>query len=118
MKELGGRPHWAKNFKDVSAEDISQMYPDLPEWKRVRADADPEGMFLGSWHRRLLFSQDEQHQLTLAEQEVATGSKPGSGVMWYGEIPGKALSRQHSEESFDLMHEAEAEKSILLSDDS
>lgn len=118
MKELGGRPHWAKNFKDVTAEDIKQMYPELSEWKRVRADADPEGMFLGSWHRRLLFSQDEQHQLTLAEQEIMTYSKSGSGIVWYGEIPGKALSRQQSEESFDLMHEAEAEKSILLSDDS
>ena len=116
MKEFGGRPHWAKNFSGVTADDIAEMYPDLPQWKRVREHVDPEGMFLGSWHRRLLFSQDEQHDLTLAEQESATESKAGGGVMWYGEIPGKALSRQHSEESFDLMHGAEAEKSVLLND--
>ncbi|PGH11990.1 hypothetical protein AJ79_04577 [Helicocarpus griseus UAMH5409] len=56
MRELGGRPHWAKNFSAKTGyEEIRRMYgPDLDEWVRVRNEADLDGMFVGEWHRRNL----------------------------------------------------------------
>lgn len=50
MKELGGRPHWAKNFGTVTKEDFNDMYPSLGDWLRVRNEVDPNGMFVGDWH--------------------------------------------------------------------
>ena len=59
MKELGGRPHWAKNFLTVTHDDIARMYGDeLVDWVRVRNAVDPEGMFVGDWHRRYLLGGD------------------------------------------------------------
>lgn len=53
MREMGGRPHWAKNFQNVEREDIEEMYGEnLSEWRRVRNEVDPEGVFVGDWHRR------------------------------------------------------------------
>jgi D-arabinono-1,4-lactone oxidase len=47
MKELGGRPHWAKNFQTTGKE-IDTMYgKDLEEWRDIRTEHDPEGMFVG-----------------------------------------------------------------------
>jgi D-arabinono-1,4-lactone oxidase len=54
MRDLGGKPHWAKNFS-VSPTDIQAMYTDgddLASWRKVRDESDPEGMFVGPWHRR------------------------------------------------------------------
>lgn len=52
MRELGGRPHWAKNF-ETDGKEIEHMYgDDLEEWREVRDSADPDGMFVGAWHRR------------------------------------------------------------------
>ncbi|MCJ1437458.1 D-arabinono-1,4-lactone oxidase [Xylographa pallens] len=115
MKEMGGRPHWAKNFYQVSSEYTRQMYPELPEWLRVREEVDPEGMFLGDWHRRYLLPYVENMPLLpLEEKETNRERATGGGVDWSGEIPSKALSPQNSEESFDLMHGVEAEKSMML----
>lgn len=51
MKDLGARPHWAKNFLADKA-DIEGMYgEDLQRWRKVREEVDPEGMFVGPWHR-------------------------------------------------------------------
>ncbi|KAL9120631.1 MAG: hypothetical protein Q9187_002815 [Circinaria calcarea] len=115
MKEMGGRPHWAKNFSQVTREDTHQMYPEMPEWLRIRDEVDPEGMFVGDWHRRYLIPMNEgKSLLPLEEQEVRRETAKDGGMDWSGEIPSKALSPQNSEESFDLMHGAEAEKSILF----
>ncbi|MCJ1319519.1 D-arabinono-1,4-lactone oxidase [Xylographa vitiligo] len=115
MKDLGGRPHWAKNFYQVSSEYTRQMYPELPEWLRVREEVDPEGMFLGDWHRRYLLPYVENMPLLpLEEKETNREHATGGGMDWSGEIPSKALSPQNSEESFDLMHGVEAEKSMML----
>ncbi|MCJ1420852.1 D-arabinono-1,4-lactone oxidase [Xylographa parallela] len=115
MKEMGGRPHWAKNFYQVSSEYTRQMYPELPEWLRVREEVDPEGMFLGDWHRRYLLPYLENMPLLpLEEKETNRERATGGGMDWSGEIPSKALSPQNSEESFDLMHGVEAEKSMML----
>ena len=120
MKEMGGRPHWAKNFNHVTREDTHQMYPEMVDWLRVRDEVDPEGMFVGDWHRRHLLPENEgKSLLPLEEREVMRKPAKGGGMDWYGEIPRKILSPQNSEESFDLMHGAEAEKSVMfnMSDD-
>ena len=118
MKDLSGRPHWAKNFTDVSSQEFHVMYPELPEWLRIRNEVDPEGMFLGDWHRRYLLSAESSAPaFSLEEKRIATESLPSGGIMWHGEVFGKTLSPQNSEESFDLMHGAEAQKSVVLNVD-
>lgn len=55
MRDLGGRPHWAKNFATVTSEEIRGMYGgNLSKWLGVREEVDPQGMFVGAWHRRLI----------------------------------------------------------------
>ena len=118
MKEMGGRPHWAKNFKDVSNTEIHEMYPELSDWLRVRDEVDPEGMFLGDWHRRLLIPSEESAQVfSLEERRMSAEPSSSGGIMWQGEVFGKSLSPQNSEESFDLMHGAEVEKSVVLDEE-
>ena len=51
MRDMGGKPHWAKNFTSDQYT-LAGMYGDgLRAFNRVRDEADPTGMFLGSWHR-------------------------------------------------------------------
>ncbi|KAK4069071.1 CAZyme family AA7 [Trichoderma harzianum] len=58
MKDMGGRPHWAKNFETYSAE-IETMYGgDLDKFRHIRDVADPNGHFLGPWHRDRILRQD------------------------------------------------------------
>ena len=108
MKEMGGRPHWAKNFAHVTREDVRRMYPEMNEWMRVRDEVDPNGMFVGDWHRRLLMLQDVGVS-SLPLEERMTGIMPAKtgGVDWFGRTAGESLSRQTSEESFEMMHRAE-----------
>ena len=105
MKDLGGRPHWAKNFQNVSRNEFWNMYPDMGEWIRIRNDVDPEGMFVGEWHRRNLLplpvsetggpsdsgSSDSKHDhrvgfLPLEEHEVTRIKARGGGLEWRGEV--------------------------------
>lgn len=68
MKDLGGRPHWAKNFKTYRPE-IEALYgEDLDAFRAVRHDADPEGMFVGPWHRERIMPDGPKLDL----EEVAT----------------------------------------------
>ena len=114
MKELGGRPHWAKNFLTVTHADLRTMYSsNLDDWIRVRRGVDPEGMFVGDWHRRYLLPEDEEPFL-LEEKEVSRSSDSQGGLLVEGERARKDLSRPASEESFDLMQGVEAEKSVFL----
>ncbi|KAM7209682.1 sugar 1,4-lactone oxidase [Naviculisporaceae sp. PSN 640] len=54
MREMGGKPHWAKSFT-VSQRELSEWYgEDFTQWRKVRDSYDPEGMFVGPWHRRYL----------------------------------------------------------------
>ena len=117
MKELGGRPHWAKNFAPVTHKDLVSMYgADLASWLAVRNDVDPDGMFVGDWHRRaLLPPTSEFPPLALEEREANRKPHRKGGVDWFGEQavrtgPGSSSS----DESFDVLHGAEAEASQLL----
>ena len=76
MKELGGRPHWAKNF-ECTGKEIEAMYRDkLSDWRKVRGKHDPEGMFVGQWHRKYIMGDGPR--LALEEVEV------GRSKLWKG----------------------------------
>ncbi|KAF4509922.1 hypothetical protein G6O67_001856 [Ophiocordyceps sinensis] len=89
MRDMGGRPHWAKNFA-VARPDLEAMYgPRLDDFRRVRDRLDPDGMFVGPWHRRRIMAGDAE----LALEEVETGRRPGpeGGVRTFGRT-GQRLS--------------------------
>lgn len=115
MKEMGGRPHWAKNFSTVTKDDIHKMYPNMQDWVRIRNEVDPEGMFVGDWHRRLLLPEDGPNaNMPMEERMLDIKPAVGGGYDWSGYIPGRNLSPQTSEESFEMMHGVEAEKSVIF----
>ncbi len=79
MRDLGGRPHWAKNF-ETDGEAIERIYgADLEAWRKVRRDADPDGMFVGAWHRRYVLGADPI--LPLEEIEVRRDRVFSGGVL-------------------------------------
>ncbi|KAK3367077.1 D-arabinono-1,4-lactone oxidase-domain-containing protein [Lasiosphaeria ovina] len=54
MRDLGGRPHWAKTFS-VAPDEFAAWYgDDFASFRRVRDAVDPNGLFVGPWHRRYL----------------------------------------------------------------
>lgn len=114
MKELGGKPHWAKCFSNVSREEFEKMYPFLDDWRRVRDDVDPEGMFVGDWVRRNLLADSRDPVLPLEEREDNITSSRAGGKIWSGLMPAKGLRPRTSDESFEMMHVMESEKSSLL----
>jgi D-arabinono-1,4-lactone oxidase len=89
MKDLGGRPHWAKNFSST-AKEIEAAYGDnLLQWRKVRDQSDPEGMFVGPWHRNLVLGgrSQEHERLPLEEDEVdRSKAAAGGGVLWSGRV--------------------------------
>jgi D-arabinono-1,4-lactone oxidase len=103
MREMGGRPHWAKNFTGMtSREELRDMYgADMDEWLKVRNEVDPDGMFVGEWHRRNLLLlpvsgdptatalEGKESVLPLEEREQARRKfkrhGAGDGVEWVGD---------------------------------
>lgn len=82
MRDLGGRPHWAKNFRFA---DMESLYgDDLRRWREVRDRADPEGMFVGAWHRRFVLGQGEP--LPLEEVEIERRTMDRNGVRVFGAV--------------------------------
>ncbi|KAJ6160556.1 Sugar 1-4-lactone oxidase [Penicillium chermesinum] len=137
MRDMGARPHWAKNFKTLDSTELHRLYREnMDEWMKVREEVDPEGMFLGEWHRRNLpflrhgKSSDDQLPLLEGEKErrIFDRRVAGDGMEWIGEerwrgpsvensraLPDPASSpTAASEESFDLL--AKGEASIVLPD--
>ncbi|KAK3065493.1 hypothetical protein LTS18_006204 [Coniosporium uncinatum] len=114
MKELGGRPHWAKNFQTVSHADLQNMYGEnLTRWLRVRESVDPDGMFLGDWHRRLLMPEGgpdggaSGEALALEERRQMTKhNAQRGGEIWYGEQPANALPEAKPRELFNTGRDA------------
>jgi D-arabinono-1,4-lactone oxidase len=84
MMDLGGKPHWAKNF-DTAVVDIEKLYgKDLEAWLKVRTESDPEGMFVGPWHREKLLKGDKI--LPFEEVEISRFAGPGGGLRVLGKI--------------------------------
>lgn len=104
MRELGGKPHWAKNFETTGA-DIEEMYGEkLIEWRNIRNNADPEGMFVGEWHRR--FIMGDGPRLALEEVEVGRKKFRKGGVLVEG-VVGGLTDGSESGESFDMLRASE-----------
>lgn len=53
FRSCGGRPHWGK-LHSLTAADLEPLYPRWSDFLRVRAELDPEGIFLNDHLRRLL----------------------------------------------------------------
>ncbi|KAI4155138.1 MAG: hypothetical protein LQ341_000235 [Variospora aurantia] len=118
MKEMGGRPHWAKNFSSVTKDEFHDMYPDMKDWLRVRHQSDPDGMFIGDWHRRhLLLETDPEVMLPFEERASRTEPARAGGLNWFGQLPVKSSSPLSSEESFDMMHETNSENGARVMTD-
>lgn len=140
MRDLGGKPHWAKNFQFTQSGHIAAMYgSDMREFVRVRNEADPEGMFLGEWHRRsLALESSPSSRFALEETEISRTKARNGGQMWIGEVVSgdsssardafvekaesngikvHSPSTSSSGESFDMMHGAETEQSVLYTGD-
>ena len=111
MKELGGRPHWAKNFTTVTKDEIRHMYgQDMNMYLSARNEVDPEGMFIGAWHRKHLLGTGAS-DLRLEEKELRRRPRRRGGMEWIGmqskpwsapEPPTPmAMKSSRSEESFD-----------------
>lgn len=78
MRDLGGRPHWAKNF-DTSRQELEALFDkDIASFRKVRDDADPEGMFVGPWHRQRIMAEGPKLEL----EEVETSRRPGTVGGW------------------------------------
>jgi D-arabinono-1,4-lactone oxidase len=127
MKEYNGRPHWAKNFQSVDHTYLSSVYKsDLDDYLHVRNEVDPDGMFIGAWHRRtILPPKNEVPVFPLEEKEVVRRNRRTGGADWIGEqarwwdagmdlFAKTSAEGSESGESFDLMAGAEAEASVLL----
>ncbi|KAL3436658.1 D-arabinono-1,4-lactone oxidase-domain-containing protein [Aspergillus tetrazonus] len=98
MRDMGAKPHWAKNFKSTGQE-LRQMYGEnMKEWLKVRQDVDADGMFLGEWHCRTLALSDDEapgsgssvtSALPLMEREKARRQAEirgaGDGLEWIGD---------------------------------
>ncbi len=52
FKRYQGRPHWGKMHTRTAAE-LSALYPRWPDFQRIRATLDPQGMFLNDYLRAL-----------------------------------------------------------------
>lgn len=110
MKELGGRPHWAKNWSYTTRSELQLMYGEnMNKFLKVRGEVDPEGVFLGAWHRRNLLGGEASLRCEEVEVErrKATNVKtPMKGGMdWFGaQAPhfGPGVKRTESDESFEF----------------
>ncbi|KAF2216383.1 hypothetical protein CERZMDRAFT_33989 [Cercospora zeae-maydis SCOH1-5] len=134
MRDMGGKPHYAKNFTFTSADEISLMLGDgLKQWTRVRNEADPDGMFVGEWHRRNL--DLGQQRFPFEEREIARTKARDGGQLWVGEVSQEAVlpagtfneslpqaregrstspSASSTASSFDMMHSMTGDKSSFL----
>ncbi|KAI5815847.1 D-arabinono-1,4-lactone oxidase-domain-containing protein [Pyronema omphalodes] len=59
MKEMGGKPHWAKNFVSVTPSELFGMYPEMGKWVKIRNQVDPDGVFVTKWLKRHVLDAEE-----------------------------------------------------------
>ncbi len=53
VAEVAGRPHWGKMHR-LDADALGQLYPRYQDFRRIRAEVDPEGRFANSYLTRVL----------------------------------------------------------------
>jgi len=58
VAEVAGRPHWGK-LHSLDAGRLRPLYPRYDDFRRVRAEVDPEGRFGNSYLRRVFGDADE-----------------------------------------------------------
>ncbi|QDS77485.1 hypothetical protein FKW77_000071 [Venturia effusa] len=126
MRDVGAKPHWAKNFLTTQRSDFEEMYGDkLQSWRRVRREVDPEGLFVGDWLRQNVLEAPRKEPLLCEEIEVcrtAQGKNRGGGVEWFGKqaftstegLTKRRNSSRSSEESFGQVASAEIEEDMLV----
>jgi D-arabinono-1,4-lactone oxidase len=106
MREMGGRPHWAKNFAYTDSSYINDVYADdMKDFMKVREECDPDGMFVGDWHQRNLKIKPLSAQ-SIAEKEKEDGlsrrrlgRKHGDGVLWVGERAMQGMAQYEENEN-------------------
>ncbi|EAW07333.1 D-arabinono-1,4-lactone oxidase [Aspergillus clavatus NRRL 1] len=102
MRDMGGKPHWAKNFH-TDRHELHKLYgKDMDDWLRVRREVDTDGMFLGEWHHRNLPLSDDEKEETasiifpLSEREKTRHQAhfrgAGDGLEWIGDKRWQATS--------------------------
>ncbi|KAJ5519839.1 L-gulonolactone/D-arabinono-1-4-lactone oxidase [Penicillium fimorum] len=113
MREMGAKPHWAKNFNTLSPNELGTSYgSDMESWIKVRSEVDPDGMFVGEWHRRHLplalgqGSETPEEKLPLLEREQELRkvdiSGVGDGVEWVGDRRWQQLRARPSFDTLDM----------------
>ncbi|KAI5783627.1 D-arabinono-1,4-lactone oxidase-domain-containing protein [Geopyxis carbonaria] len=71
MKDLGGKPHWAKNFITPTRKDIWDMYPKMASWVKLREQLDPSHVFASEWLKRTLIGGPEAEKAIAEEEDFA-----------------------------------------------
>lgn len=52
FREAGGLPHWGKKHS-LHGEELAELYPEWEDFRRVRREMDPDGVFLNDYLREL-----------------------------------------------------------------
>ncbi|EPE02762.1 d-arabinono- -lactone oxidase [Ophiostoma piceae UAMH 11346] len=88
MRDIGGKPHWAKNFGSDHKELAAAYGDDLAKFNKVRNASDPDGMFVGPWQRRYLLgaSADSLASLPNEEHEVQRSQSKDSSFLITGKV--------------------------------
>jgi FAD-linked oxidoreductase len=73
FRRYQGRPHWGKIHTRTAAE-LAELYPHWHDFRRVRAELDPQGMFLNDYLRELFDVDELESQSGNGKDEV---DKPG-----------------------------------------
>lgn len=89
MASLGGRPHWAKDFRFTAA-DFAAAYPKWDDFRSLAFMLDPKGVFSNEWADRVVrgFNADgsavkpwlEEAELRALAQAVRKHNGTGTGL--------------------------------------
>jgi FAD-linked oxidoreductase len=71
FRRYEGRPHWGK-MHTRSAAELGELYPRWQDFRRIRAELDPRGMFLNDYLRGL-FDVDAPGASTMGREEREQG---------------------------------------------
>lgn len=121
MRELGGRPHWAKNF-GAQPDYLDSVYGErMIKWKKIRDAADPSGIFVGDWHRQNILGPNSAI-LPMEELKLGSEAKKSGGVLVSGAVdryrPELVMGKRkpwgtpsgmesHSDDGFDVLRASE-----------